>query len=43
MAQQGTADIVFHFEAESKDADLQAIRDAIDAELGRADGIEGVS
>jgi hypothetical protein len=43
MAQQGTADLVFHFEAESKDTDLQAIREAIDAELGHADGIEGVS
>ncbi len=43
MAQQGTADLVFHFEVENKGADLQAIKEAIDAELGRADGIEGVS
>jgi len=43
MAQQDTAELVFHFEVENEDADLQAIKEAIDAELARADGIEGVS
>jgi hypothetical protein len=42
MAPRPTADLVFHFEATRDDPGLQAIREAIDAELGRADGVEGV-
>jgi hypothetical protein len=38
-----SAELVFHFEVENEDADLQAIKEAIDAELARADGVEGVS
>jgi hypothetical protein len=43
MAPQGTADLVFHFEATSSGADMLAIKEAIDSELGRADGVEAVS
>jgi hypothetical protein len=43
MAQQGTASLVFHFEVEGEAADMQAIKEAIDAELSRADAVEGVS
>lgn len=43
MAQGGTTDLVFHFEVESDDADMQAIKAAIDAELGLAEGVERVS
>jgi hypothetical protein len=43
MAQESTGELVLHFEVEDKDADLQAIKAAIDAEFGRADGVEGVS
>jgi len=43
MAQQSTAQLVLHFEVENEDADLQAIKEAIDAEFGRADAVEGVS
>lgn len=43
MGQQDTASLVFHFEATSDDADMQAIREAIDAELGQAGGVEVVS
>lgn len=43
MAQDSTAELVFHFEVRNEDTDLQAIKEAVDAELGRADGVEGVS
>jgi len=43
MAPEGSASLVFHFEAGGEAADLRAIRAAIDAELGRADGVERVS
>jgi hypothetical protein len=43
MAQEGTANLVFHFEAEGEGADMQALKEAIDAELGRAEGVEGVT
>jgi hypothetical protein len=43
MAHQGTADLVFHFEVTSGDTDMQAIREAVDSELSRAGGVEGVS
>jgi len=43
MAQESTAELVFHFEVGNEDTDLQAIKEAVDAELGRADGVEGVS
>jgi hypothetical protein len=43
MAEGNTAQLVLHFEVENKDADLQAIKEAIDAEFARADGVEGVS
>jgi hypothetical protein len=43
MAPQSTAQLVLHFEVENEDADLQAIKEAIDAEFGRADAVEGVS
>lgn len=43
MAEQSTAQLVFHFEVQNKDADLEAIKEAIDAEFGRAEGVEGVS
>jgi hypothetical protein len=43
MTQDGTAELVFHFEVDNDDADLQAIKEAIDAELVRADGVEEVS
>ena len=42
MAQQSTAQLVLHFEVENEDADMLAIKEAIDAEFGRADGVEGV-
>ncbi|HUN32620.1 MAG TPA: hypothetical protein VMU95_11450 [Trebonia sp.] len=43
MPQQDTANLVFHFEADGNDPDVQAIREAVAAELGRAEGVEGVS
>jgi hypothetical protein len=43
MAQESTGELVLHFEVENKDADLQAIKAAIDAEFGRAEGVEAVS
>jgi hypothetical protein len=42
MAQESTAQLVLHFEVENKDADVQAIKEAIDAEFARADSVEGV-
>jgi hypothetical protein len=42
MAQESTAQLVLHFEVENEDADLQAIKEAIDAEFAGADGVEGV-
>jgi hypothetical protein len=43
MAQEGTATLVFHFEVTSSGTDIQVIKEAIDAELAQADGVEGVS
>jgi hypothetical protein len=43
MAQENTAQLVLHFEVGNEDADMQAIKDAIEGEFGRADGVEGVS
>jgi hypothetical protein len=42
MAEQSTAQLVLHFEVENKEADLQAIKAAIDAEFARADGVAGL-
>ena len=42
MTEQSTAQLVLHFDVDREDADLQAIKDAIDAELGRHDDVEGV-
>jgi hypothetical protein len=42
MTEQSTAQLVLHFDVDRKDADLQAIKDAIDAELGRHGDVEGV-
>jgi hypothetical protein len=42
MAPEGTATLVFHFEVTSSGTDLPAIKEAIDAELARADGVEDV-
>lgn len=42
-AHQGSADLVFHFEVSSGDADMQAVREAVGSELSRAGGVEGVS
>lgn len=39
MAEQDTADLFFHFEVQGEDADMQAIREAIDAELNVVDGV----
>jgi hypothetical protein len=43
MAEQGSASLVFHFEVEGEEADMPAIKEAIDSELGRAHRVEGVS
>jgi hypothetical protein len=43
MTEGSTAQLVLHFEVENKDADLEAIKEAIDAEFAHADGVEGVS
>jgi hypothetical protein len=43
MAQESTAQLVLHFEVEHQDADLQAIKAAIETEFGHAEGVEGVS
>jgi len=43
MAQDNTAELVFHFEVENDAANMEAIKEAIDNELARADGVHGVS
>jgi len=43
MTQEGTAELVFHFEVDNNDVDIEVIKEAIDAELARADGVQGVS
>lgn len=42
MAEQSAAQLVLHFDVENKDADLQAIKAAIDAEFAGHDDVEGV-
>lgn len=42
MAKQSTAQLVLHFDVENKDADLQAIKAAIDAEFARHDDVDSV-
>jgi hypothetical protein len=43
MAQEGTGELVLHFEIEDEHADMQAINDAIKADLARVEGVQGVS
>jgi hypothetical protein len=42
MGEQGTADLFFHFEVNGEDADMEAIKEAVDAELNVADGVVAV-